>query len=292
MFGGDWTEKKLNVLANYLKAYTTALKKQPFKKLYIDAFAGTGYRELKTDEDSPPLFEELAAEAPQKFLDGSARIALKTVPNFDQYIFIENSQKRVGELNKLKQDKAFNHIAEAIIIQQCESNKLLQDICKNTAWDQHRAVVFLDPFGMQVDWSTMKAIARTRAIDVWALFPLGMAVNRVLTADLSKMPPTWAKRLTMMFGNEDWKKLFYTENKSNMIFGEAESRMQKSCTLEQIGNYYHKRLKETFPAVAPNPATLLNSTRSPLYQLHFAAANKGNGGTIALTIAEHLLKGI
>ena len=41
-FGGSWTEDKLNRLSRYLRAYTTALKKQRFRLLYVDAFAGTG----------------------------------------------------------------------------------------------------------------------------------------------------------------------------------------------------------------------------------------------------------
>ncbi|EQD32438.1 hypothetical protein B2A_13568, partial [mine drainage metagenome] len=46
-FGGDWTTAKLDVLAKYLASYTTALKdkpskERPFRKGYIDAFAGTG----------------------------------------------------------------------------------------------------------------------------------------------------------------------------------------------------------------------------------------------------------
>src|SRR5690348_13935074 len=43
-FGGDWTSKKLAVVEKYLSAYLDALKNQPFKTAYIDAFAGTGYR--------------------------------------------------------------------------------------------------------------------------------------------------------------------------------------------------------------------------------------------------------
>jgi len=42
-FGGDWTQEKLARIRSYLGAYTTVLKKQPFKLIYIDAFAGTGY---------------------------------------------------------------------------------------------------------------------------------------------------------------------------------------------------------------------------------------------------------
>jgi three-Cys-motif partner protein len=42
-WGGEWTKDKLERLRNYLRAYTTALKNQPFELIYIDVFAGTGY---------------------------------------------------------------------------------------------------------------------------------------------------------------------------------------------------------------------------------------------------------
>lgn len=41
-FGGSWTEEKLNMFTEYLDAYLIALQNMKFKKLYIDAFAGTG----------------------------------------------------------------------------------------------------------------------------------------------------------------------------------------------------------------------------------------------------------
>lgn len=49
-------------------------------------------------------------------------------------------------------------------------------------WKSHRALVFLDPYGMQVEWKTIKSIAVTQAIDLWILFPLG-TVNRLLKND-------------------------------------------------------------------------------------------------------------
>jgi hypothetical protein len=54
-FGGDWTTAKLDVIARYLASYTTALKdkpskEHPFVKGYIDAFAGTGYRDARRDD--------------------------------------------------------------------------------------------------------------------------------------------------------------------------------------------------------------------------------------------------
>ncbi|MEZ4359113.1 MAG: hypothetical protein R3B48_02960 [Kofleriaceae bacterium] len=89
-FGGDWTEAKLGVLAKYLKSYTTALEgkpthAQPFRKAYIDAFAGTGTRTARDAEANGAtedlLFPDLADAAPQKLLDGSAKLACERPPD-------------------------------------------------------------------------------------------------------------------------------------------------------------------------------------------------------------------
>lgn len=92
-FGGDWTEAKLNVIAKYLTAYRRALKNQPFRVAYIDAFAGTGYIAQKEDltSSSGPLFPDLATQEPQGLLEGSARRALRTNPPFDKYLFIDTT---------------------------------------------------------------------------------------------------------------------------------------------------------------------------------------------------------
>ena len=58
-FGGAWTDEKLQVLEGYLSAYTTALKNTSFRKGYIDAFAGTGYRDApERVELLPDLIDE------------------------------------------------------------------------------------------------------------------------------------------------------------------------------------------------------------------------------------------
>ena len=62
LFGGDWTEQKLDALGQYLRAYVQVLKKHPFTRVYVDAFAGTGYREQRTKDASGTgtMFGELA----------------------------------------------------------------------------------------------------------------------------------------------------------------------------------------------------------------------------------------
>ena len=46
-FWGEWTTEKLNILQKISQAYVTVMKKQRFTLYYIDAFAGTGYRDEK-----------------------------------------------------------------------------------------------------------------------------------------------------------------------------------------------------------------------------------------------------
>ena len=53
-FGGDWTERKIEIVVEYAKAYLTIMNKYPqFKCLYFDGFAGSGniYKEDKVEFD-------------------------------------------------------------------------------------------------------------------------------------------------------------------------------------------------------------------------------------------------
>lgn len=288
-FGGAWTTEKLDVLAKYLTGYTTALEDTPFRKGYIDAFAGTGYRDARRDESSGSssqtlLFPDLAEREPQALLDGSARLALKTVPRFDSYVFIERSPERCAQLEALKTE--FPDLAKDIQVRQGDANAVIRGLCAKD-WTSHRAVLFLDPYGMQVEWATIEAIAATRAIDLWLLFPLGIGVNRLLTRS-GEIPESWRRRLDLLLGTEGWYEEFYRVESEPTLFGGAEDRVVKATT-ETIGRYFNERLKSVFFDVAEEPRILLNSARCPLYLLCFAVGN-ARGAPIALRIANHLLE--
>lgn len=293
-FGGDWTSTKLDVLAKYLKAYTTALKDKPsadrpFKKAYIDAFAGTGYRTMRDEahEASANLvFPDLAEEAPQKLLDGSARLALQTEPQFDSYIFIDRDKGRVLQLEALKTE--FPDIGSRITVKKGDANQQIRDLCSKN-WSSRRAVLFLDPYGMQVEWETIAAIAKTKAIDLWLLFPLGIGVNRLVTRS-GDIPEGWQRRLDTLLGSKDWREEFYTKERVRTLFGGEEERVIKASK-ETIGRYFNDRLKSVFAGVADNPGVLRNSANCPLYLFCFAAGNE-KGAPIALKIANSLLKDV
>ena len=156
-FGGDWTSIKLDVLAKYLRAYTTALKAQSFHKIYIDAFAGTGYRVPPRPDEGELYLPELGVEGAQ-LLDGSAAIALKTEPAFDRCIFIERDPGRCAQLNLLRDEFP----GRAIDVRQGDANAEVIRLCGDP-WRSQRAVLFLDPYGMNAHESSRSA----RLVNTW-----------------------------------------------------------------------------------------------------------------------------
>jgi len=288
-FGGDWTAEKLSKLKSYLTAYTTALKKTPFTLVYIDAFAGTGYRNIKSPDDRQTLIlPDQAGGDAEAFHAGSARIALETDPRFSEYYFIEQDQDKCAELEKLRTE--FPDKSKDIHVLNEDSNTAIERICNRFRKDgKLRGVIFLDPFGMNVAWRTVEVIASTKAIDMWYLFPFGVGVNRLLTKD-GNIPEAWQKRLDDIFGEPDWRRIFYSKTETLDLFGSVKEQVVKTGDFEDIKNYIVKRLKATFAGVADKPLPLYNSRKNPLYLLCFAAGNE-KGAPIAVRIAGHILKG-
>lgn len=290
-FGGPWTEQKLECVSKYLRAYTTIMSKQSFRFAYIDAFAGTGYREMESDEGTDELmFPDLASPEVASFHDGSARNALEVEPAFMKYIFIEKDMDRYAELEELKQEYLLKpEFSEDMI--ECrreDANEYLKDLCQKN-WKTNRALVFLDPYGMQVEWTTIESIAKTQAIDLWILFPLG-TVNRLLKRDGEIRPPLRA-RLDLLFGEHSWYDAFYQSAKQLSLFDEEERWQKAGNIFLTIEQYFIQRLQGTFEGVATNPLILRNSKNVPLYLLCFAASNQ-RGAPIAVKIAKEILEGM
>ena len=104
-FGGNWTDQKLECVRKYLHVYTTIMSNYPFQFAYIDAFAGTGYREMESDEDPGELmFPDLVSPEVMSFRHGSVRNALEVEPRFMKYVFIEKNINRHAELQELKEE--------------------------------------------------------------------------------------------------------------------------------------------------------------------------------------------
>lgn len=169
-----------------------------------------------------------------------------------------------------------------------DANEYLKNLCQKN-WESHRALVFLDPYGMQVEWETIESIAHTQAIDLWILFPLG-TVNRLLKRN-GEIRPSIREKLNLFFGNEEWFEVFYRLAQQIPIFDEDEQWEKTGDIFAEIEQYFMEQLRETFAGVASNPLSLRNSKNVPLYLLCFAAGNQ-RGAPIAVKIAQEILEGM
>jgi three-Cys-motif partner protein len=288
-FGGAWTQSKLSILRDYLRAYLVILKKHSyFETVYVDAFAGAGAIELPKDErDRHNLFDDVSIPEATEYVDGSVKMALGLYPPFDRYLLIEKDAERCMQLKQLKSE--FPNIAGAVEVVNADANNELTEWCRRTDWLHTRAVVFLDPFGMDVEWDLLRRIADTQAIDMWLWFPIS-AINRHL---IRRDVPTgdWAKRLTRALGTEGWRAEFYPETVETNLFGD-ETRQVKETDYARLSAFILRRLQELFgDGVSPNAKLFRNSKQTPMYLFCFAtAARTQSSRAAALRIANHVLR--
>jgi len=263
-FGGAWTERKLSVVRRYLERYAEALKYQPFQRVYVDAFAGTGDR---TDErrETLPLLDLPDFDTITK---GSARLALEVEPPFHRYVLIERRTQRASELASLKSEFP-NRDIEII---NADANGAIASICGSTDWRGTRGVVFLDPYGLQVTWDTLVAIAKTKALDVWILFPSGMGLNRLLTKS-GDIPQEWQDTLDKSLGTNEWRSAFYRHEEELDLFAGPREKVVKDADPAKLEKFYLGRLQTIFPTVANRCVRLTNSKEQTMYLLCFASAN-------------------
>ena len=286
-FGGPWSLKKLDCVESYAVNYLKVMQNQAWSLHYVDAFAGQGRQQLKTVSSDPGFLAE-DEEARIEFLEGSAMRALKVssqaTRGFDRFIFIEASHKANEKLAERARSGWPGH-SDRIRLVEDDANKALVDYEKNTNWRQTRALVFLDPFGLQVRWETIEVLAQTRACDIWYLFPIG-GVIRMLPSS-GQMDPRWEAKLDALFGATDWRDEFFADAKQGDLFGDA-SRI-KSANEDRILAYIKKRMRSVFAGVS-NFAVLRNSTGYPMFALLMGVSNPSPKALAsALRISNHLI---
>lgn len=290
-FGGGWTRTKLAIVEKYLDSYTTVFKKQEWAELvYIDAFAGTG--RIMRD---PQSGNEADARESEAFLTGSVERALRVGDRrFDRLVFVELDKKRHVSLAELRTA----HPHRTVCPVKEDANAFLQGLnadrygCRSS-FDDWRGVLFVDPFGAQLDWSTVKHVASLERLDMWLLFPVS-AIGRMLpvSRDPDGIPKGWRNRLTRVFGDERWRTL-YANDPQLTLLGENGPQVRERG-VGALLDLYRGKLAEVFGDRLLNDSrTLRNSTNSPLFELIFCVGSPSPRAIrAAKKIARHLIRTI
>lgn len=279
-FGGVWTREKLAVLEKYLHFYVTALQGQPFTLHYVDAFAGTG-------SQGPKLVSNQEELIPSEDLKGSAMTALDVSPGFNHYHFNDLDPEHISAL----EDVAKQFSDKSVMITEQDANVFVPEFCRSLQ-RLDRAVLFLDPYSTQLDWETLKHVARSEKVDLWLLFPISI-IARMTPRDGAKIRPEWNEILTRLLGTDDWVDAFYRPKEKpqidDLFGGVAVSDETERINVQELEVWVANRLRELFRYVG-KPYTLYNNGR-PLFTFYFAVSNpKEAAWRLADRAVQYILK--
>jgi three-Cys-motif partner protein len=130
----------------------------------------------------------------------------------------------------------------------------------------------LDPFGNQIEWKTLEALAATEAADVWYLFPAGLGVYRQIPRQGEPQEKA-AESVSRMLGSEDWKFLFTKRTITEDLFGEKVERVEREVSVEAVTEYAISRLRTIFKGGVLDEYVVLGGKSVPWYSLIFACSN-------------------
>jgi len=258
------TGRKLDVIGEYLNMYQKALSGK-FETSYIDAFAGSGEIPLSETVGATLELDEDGAEV----IIGSSVRAMNVDPAFDRYIFIDNRKQCIESLRHRHLHNPNVRRSEYLV---GDANIKVKEICTKWAWKRRRGVVFLDPFGSQVEWSTLEFIASTKALDLWYLFPAGLSVFRQISSDGS-IDASHVPSLNRIFGTDKWREAFLQPSSQGDLFGSIP-RHEKIVTAESAAQFMIERMKEIFRGGVLDVMLPLGKHSYPSYYLIFAWGNE------------------
>ena len=222
-FGGDHTELKLEVLEEYASMFCRALKNKGFKLIYIDCFAGEGQQKTKTDD---------------KILGSVSRILQQNM--FDKYYFIEKDDATYQNLKAITKDKGNSTAYHG------DMNDILPEILRQNRSSKNRFLIFIDPFGLQLDFDILKKIKTLGKFDILFLLNL-QAISRMIPLEQKRQQPAWKDTLTKIFGDRNaWESVYELKRQSNFLQEETEQERQSNISKIFLENYLN-RVKILFP---------------------------------------------
>lgn len=259
---GIWSEVKLAIIKEYASAYSKILSRSKPRLWwhYIDAFAGPGVHLSKTTHE---------------IVEGSPLIALKTVPPFSEYHFIDSDPARAKQLREMAGPREDVHIYS----KDC-NDILLEKVFPTVRYaDYRRALCLLDPYNINLKWEVIEAAGQSGSIEIFLNFMI-MDINRnVLRRNRDLAIQSKIDQLTRLWGDETWQDAAYSSE--GKLFDDPEK-----VSNERFELAWRKRLKEKagFRFVS-EPMPMKTRTNAVIYYLYFASQKP-----VAASIVEDIFR--
>jgi three-Cys-motif partner protein len=291
-FGDKHTVQKLETVQRYLQTYVTALKFSPFELLYVDACAGSGSSVPKSALDEPDNgqgalygFTPPVADT-DEIIVGSAIRALGVNPPFHKYLLNDVKSSNVAALQKSVSEE-FSHLSDRVTLSRLDANEMLQNLCASQNWRESRAVVFLDPFGLQINYETLQMLGRTQAVDVWYLVPV-FAMYRQVSGD-GQINPDGGPRVDAALGTDAWRKVAVIEEQSTNLFDQPQFQSKRAVDIKWFEKVAKERISEAFGGRVLDEVLPLGRNGIQEFSLMFAWANPSEKAKLAAKLAKAVL---
>jgi three-Cys-motif partner protein len=246
---GYWSELKLEIVEKYGSAYAKAFRNTRLKKYYIDGLCGAGVH----------LSKKTATQ-----VEGSPARALKILPPFDEYYFIDIDEEKTSYLQTICGSRSDVHIHTGDATEYL-TKELLPKI---QFTNYERALCLLDPYGLHIDWEVMYQAGQSKAIDMFLNFPV-MDMNRnAIWKNPERVPQDGIERMTKFWGDESWKQAAYAESQQGSFFGRE---MVKQGNNEIVAAFRQRLKKNAGFKFVPEPLPMRNSNNAVVYYLFFAS---------------------
>lgn len=246
---GYWSEVKLAILEEYAKPFNQILLSQTpqLHPIYIDGFAGAGHH---------------TAKGSGRVIEGSPARALSVEPPFDFLHFVDIDGARVAELKRISAGRP------NVSVYHGDCNEVLANevFPKIRYADYQRALCILDPYGLHLNWETIKIAGKSNVMEVFLNFPVMDMNMNVLWHKSERVTETQRDRMTKFWGDTSWESAAYQTTQG--LF----EPMQEKATNEEVAEAFRVRLKKVAGfRYVPKPVPMRNSTGAVVYFLFFAA---------------------
>ncbi len=250
---GPWTLRKLEYLQDYLTAFlnaTSTVWRKGGRISYLDVFAGPG--RLRSKEDG-------------KTYDGSPLIAARFTPRISNFVFIEEDSASARSLQRHVELKGIT--AQARVVSG-DCNVVIGQALNSIPSGNLPAVAFVDPAKLNLNWSTIAAIAlhkRPRRIEQFILFPWNMDANRFFIED-QDMGEVWSSAPTRLDHAmpDPWR--------WRSVYKDLQAgRLPREHLRRRVLYLYWRGLHDLGYNYVANPKLVRSDRGVPLYHMFFAS---------------------
>ncbi|MEJ5224761.1 MAG: three-Cys-motif partner protein TcmP [Anaerolineales bacterium] len=251
---GAWAKDKLFYLKKYIHTFETSMRHRPWRRrIFIDLFSGPG---------------KCIVEGTNEYFLGSPLLALTTEHPFTDYFFVDTDQRNV---EALKTRSSSTNLPENRV--RCwvgDANQKVRAIVKEIKEIDSQFIkdmwpslnlAFLDPEGLELDWSTVAELAQVNRMDLiihYSQQGIKRMADRALASEKELI-------IDRFFGGREWRQI-YAANKDDATGIHRPLIDYYKTKLRALGYVEIKDNEEVWAE-----PLMKNSKNAPLYRLLFAS---------------------